>query len=205
MHTFNLYINITIHSTVHALKILKMDPTVLFTHLKIILLQYFQFSVFNFSNNKFNPNGSIVSTIASFVTFVLYLEFLFFLLLCISLMLFPYLQKVWPSWVILYSCFGCVHHAHNFVTKIYPSNIVLLVILAKLLLLPSYTWRMDLKPLMDGKIFILKKAIMFQRWYHINLQVNNLFFLRKISDLFVSDRKLQYVMDQAMVKKVKRF
>ena len=40
--------------TVHALlmrptmtlfrkKILKMDPTILFTHLKIILLQYFQF------------------------------------------------------------------------------------------------------------------------------------------------------------------
>ena len=31
-----------------------MDPTILFTHLKIILLQYFQFSVF--SINKFNPN-----------------------------------------------------------------------------------------------------------------------------------------------------
>ena len=30
---------------------------VLFTHLKIILLQYFQFSIFNFSNNKLNPNG----------------------------------------------------------------------------------------------------------------------------------------------------
>ena len=37
-------------------KILKMGPTVLFTHLKIILLQYFQFLVFNFSNNKFNLN-----------------------------------------------------------------------------------------------------------------------------------------------------
>ena len=33
-------------STVHALKILKMGHTVLFTHLKIILL-----------NNKLNPNG----------------------------------------------------------------------------------------------------------------------------------------------------
>ena len=33
-----------------------MSPTVLFTHLKIILLQCFQFSVFSFSNNKFNPN-----------------------------------------------------------------------------------------------------------------------------------------------------
>ena len=36
-----------------------MGPTILFTHLKIILLQCFQFSVF--SNNKLNPNGSIVS------------------------------------------------------------------------------------------------------------------------------------------------
>ena len=32
-----------------------MGPTILFTHLKIILLQCFQFSVF--SNNKLNPNG----------------------------------------------------------------------------------------------------------------------------------------------------
>ena len=30
-----------------------MDLTILFTHLNIILLQYFQFSVFN--NNKINP------------------------------------------------------------------------------------------------------------------------------------------------------
>ena len=37
-----------------------MGPTILFTHLKIILLQCFQFSVFSFSNNKFNPNGPIV-------------------------------------------------------------------------------------------------------------------------------------------------
>ena len=36
---------------------LKMGPTILFTHLKIILLQCFQFSVF--SNNKLNPNGPI--------------------------------------------------------------------------------------------------------------------------------------------------
>ena len=39
-----------------------MGPTILFTHLKIILLQCFQFSVFSFqfsvfSNNKLNPNG----------------------------------------------------------------------------------------------------------------------------------------------------
>ena len=36
-----------------------MDPTTLYTHLKIILLQWFQFSIFSFSNNKFNPNGRI--------------------------------------------------------------------------------------------------------------------------------------------------
>ena len=33
-----------------------MDLTVLFIYLKIILLQYFQFSIFSFSNNKLNPN-----------------------------------------------------------------------------------------------------------------------------------------------------
>ena len=44
--------------TVHTLF---MGPTTLFTHLKIILLQCFQFSVFSFSNNKFNPNRPIVS------------------------------------------------------------------------------------------------------------------------------------------------
>ena len=38
-----------------------MDPTTLYTHLKIILLQWFQFSIFSFSNNKFNPNGPLVS------------------------------------------------------------------------------------------------------------------------------------------------
>ena len=45
--------------TVHTLKNIKNGHTVLFTHLKIILLQYFQFSIFSFSNNKFNPNGLI--------------------------------------------------------------------------------------------------------------------------------------------------
>ena len=38
-----------------------MGPTALFTHLKIILLQYFQFSIFSFSNNKFNPNEPNIS------------------------------------------------------------------------------------------------------------------------------------------------
>ena len=32
---------------------LKIDPTILFTHLKIILLKYFQFSIFNFSKISF--------------------------------------------------------------------------------------------------------------------------------------------------------
>ena len=41
-------------------KTLFTGHTTLFTHLKIILLQCFQFSVFNFSNNKFNPNGPLV-------------------------------------------------------------------------------------------------------------------------------------------------
>ena len=42
-----------------------MGHTVLFTHLKIILLQCFQFSVFSFSNNKLNPNGPYISYIPS--------------------------------------------------------------------------------------------------------------------------------------------
>ena len=42
---------------------LKMGSTVLFTHLKIILLQCFQFSVFSFSKNKFNPNEPIFAKI----------------------------------------------------------------------------------------------------------------------------------------------
>ena len=37
---------------------LKMDPTVLFTHLKIILLQYFSVSIFNF---QLYPNGPLKS------------------------------------------------------------------------------------------------------------------------------------------------
>ena len=45
--------------TITHLKILKIGPMTLFTHLKIILLQYFQFSIFSFSNNKFNSNGPI--------------------------------------------------------------------------------------------------------------------------------------------------
>ena len=40
------------------LKILKMSFTVQFTYLKLILLQYFQFSVFNFSKNKLYTNGA---------------------------------------------------------------------------------------------------------------------------------------------------
>ena len=43
--------------------LLKMSPTTLFTHLKIILLQCFQFSIsttFSFSNNKLYSNGPLV-------------------------------------------------------------------------------------------------------------------------------------------------
>ena len=47
----------TLFGTVYELKNIKNGSTILFTYLKIILLQYFQFSVFSFSNNKFNPNG----------------------------------------------------------------------------------------------------------------------------------------------------
>ena len=46
---------ITIHAlfiNIHTLKNIKMDFTVLFTHLKIIFLRYFPFSVFSFSNIK---------------------------------------------------------------------------------------------------------------------------------------------------------
>ena len=39
-----------------TVQVLFMDPMILFTHLKIILLQCFQFLVFSFSNNKLNPN-----------------------------------------------------------------------------------------------------------------------------------------------------
>ena len=39
-----------------TVQVLFMGPTILFTHLKIILVQCFQFLVFSFSNNKLNPN-----------------------------------------------------------------------------------------------------------------------------------------------------
>ena len=39
---------------------LKMGLTTIFIHLKIILLQCFQFSVFSFNKNKFNPNEPLV-------------------------------------------------------------------------------------------------------------------------------------------------
>ena len=43
---------------------LKLGPTALFTHLKIILLQYFQLSIFN---NKWYPNRPIVQFIANLI------------------------------------------------------------------------------------------------------------------------------------------
>ena len=51
---------ITVLHTVHQKKKLKMGPMTLFTHLKIILLQFFQFSIFSFSKNKLYPNGPLV-------------------------------------------------------------------------------------------------------------------------------------------------
>ena len=42
-----------------------MGPTVLLTHLKIIFATVF--SIFNFSNNKFNPNGSSNNVICIFL------------------------------------------------------------------------------------------------------------------------------------------
>ena len=48
----------TVYHCSHIKKILKMGPTILFTHLKIILLQCFQFSVF--SNNGCVWNELIV-------------------------------------------------------------------------------------------------------------------------------------------------
>ena len=65
-----------------------MGPTILFTHLKIILLQCFQFSVF--SNNKLNPNGpymlncdkSCVIVCVPSIFFILLLDRNGFSLLC---------------------------------------------------------------------------------------------------------------------------
>ena len=46
---------------------LKIGPTVLFTHLKIILLQYFQFSVFSFSKiSSIQTDPNIHKTLVSF-------------------------------------------------------------------------------------------------------------------------------------------
>ena len=55
-----------------------MSPTILFTHLKIILLQCFQFSVFSFqfsvfSNNKLNPNGPYTKSCLSCFIVILYI------------------------------------------------------------------------------------------------------------------------------------
>ena len=44
-----------------------MGPMAFFTHLKIILLQCFQFSVFSFSKNKFYPNGPLVIALRQYI------------------------------------------------------------------------------------------------------------------------------------------
>ena len=56
---------------------LKMDLTALFTHLKIILLQYFQFLIVNFQQNKQYPNTSIVYVCVWIAFLVLRLRFPF--------------------------------------------------------------------------------------------------------------------------------
>ena len=43
-------------NSAYTVYVLKMDPTILFTYLKIILLQCFSFQFLVFNNNKFNPN-----------------------------------------------------------------------------------------------------------------------------------------------------
>ena len=60
--------------TFQQLFLLKMGPTILFTHLKIILLQCFQFSVFNFnkiSSIQTDPIFAFVSFLQFNITFVL--------------------------------------------------------------------------------------------------------------------------------------
>ena len=44
----------------HTVHTLFMGPTALFTCLKIILLQCFQFSFFSFNKNKLYPNGPLI-------------------------------------------------------------------------------------------------------------------------------------------------
>ena len=71
LHDFTVY---ETKNTVYALftyclctvYVLFTGSTILFTHLKIILLQYFQFLIFNFTNNNFNPNRFIILLIKIF-------------------------------------------------------------------------------------------------------------------------------------------
>ena len=67
-----------------------MSPTILFTYLKIILLQYFQFSVFIFSNNKLNPNGLISSCFQ-----IIKNTFFFFRLFCKQILGVGMSEKMW--------------------------------------------------------------------------------------------------------------
>ena len=64
-HVLFHYCSHTIHhcsSTVHTLKNIKNGSHGTIHTFKNYFLQCFQFSVFNFSNNKFNPNGPIINT-----------------------------------------------------------------------------------------------------------------------------------------------
>ena len=54
---------IIVYSIVYVLKNIKNRFHDIIHIFKIILLQYFQFLIFNFSNNKLNPNGSLIITL----------------------------------------------------------------------------------------------------------------------------------------------
>ena len=72
--------------------ILKMSPTTLFTHLKIILLQYFQ-------QNKLYPNGPLVC-----VWQKLFLPTYFTIQLIFVIIYGPHCTFWYYSWVTLYYC-----------------------------------------------------------------------------------------------------
>ena len=54
---------IIVYSIVYVLKNIKNRFHDIIHIFKIILLQYFQFLIFNFSNNKLNLNGSLIITL----------------------------------------------------------------------------------------------------------------------------------------------
>ena len=80
MYPYTVYVTHKLHFS--ATFSLKMGLTALFTHFKIILLQYFQFSIFNFSKisgSQINFKVRFGSTFCAFTFCV----FLFFLFVCL--------------------------------------------------------------------------------------------------------------------------